>query len=919
MKSIFCLLLCSLCLSFIHAQGWERLYPHEFSSSSDRLFLTPMADGGFLMTEDIGFGANEENILIRLSPEGLVEWTQEQQATLGITRPVALPLGNGELLFIGKSGTTKLVKTNSNLDIQWSKTIPGASNYSFLWLKQTPGGYLIAGSTGNDFGATKIIKTDLDGNVIWDKTFQFGNYQAFTGMRYFHDLVSDSQGNVYVTGVEDFPYVPRLVKISSDGDSIFMRRYTQPALIYGMSSLTVVNDNRIVGSCNANVAVVDSNGALVGTIPQPACQIANTGDGNLFFAYGENSNLYIRKVTLGGTELWKSSSDLVWNMEWIRSLWPMPDGGAASIGWAFTGTHYNPYVIRTDADGITFHNLLQGEVFADLDENCTHNPGIDLPAKNLIVKVIKHQDTWYTMTDTAGHYELRLDTGAYLLRLQVPNALWKLCADSIPVTISAPNDTVQQDAAITSNTDCPWPEVTIGAPFLRRCFPSTYTINYANTGAETADSAAVRLTLDPFLELQTASIPYQQTGQQVYEFYIGSLPPLSQGSFTVTVLVDCDSTVLGQTHCTTAEMLISNPCLSNQLDTPVISVEAACEGDSVAFTLRNIGGASMPATAEFIVIEDLIVMREGLFQLDIQVDTVVKCPSDGSTFRMYAGQTPGDSPFFSTTAAIEGCNGPIQPGFWNMYPELYSVSAARDCQPNIGAYDPNDKQAVPVGYDEEHYIERGIPLEYTIRFQNTGTDTAFNIAIRDTLSPWLNPGSVRPGVSSHPYHWALLGQNVLEFKFDNILLPDSNVNLSGSNGYVRFLVEQHPGLPLETDVFNRAAIYFDYNPPVITNTTHHRVGKNFIKVSSWSPENPVMRLKAFPNPVLESATVELSNIPANSSLEWILSDVSGREVLNRTTTGGRLDIQRSGMPAGIYWLQVREKGRLLGNGKLVFY
>ncbi len=462
--------------------------------------------------------------------------------------------------------------------------------------------------------------------------------------------------------------------------------------------------------------------------------------------------------------------------------------------------------------------------------------------------------------------------------------------------------------------------MTIGAAFLRRCFPSTYSITYSNSGNVTADSATVRLTLDPFLDFQSATLPYTQTGPQVFEFFIGDLPPLVQGSFTVTVLVDCDSTVLGQTHCSTAEILITNPCPTTLVDMPIITVEADCAGDSVQFSVKNIGGAPMPDMAEFIVIEDLIVMREGSFQLDIQQDTLIKCPSDGSTYRMYAGQTPGEPPFFAPTAAIEGCNGPIQPGFWNMFPEFYPAWADRDCQPNIGAYDPNDKQAVPIGYGSESYIERGVPLDYMIRFQNTGTDTAFNIVIRDTLSAWLDPASVRPGAASHPYVWALLGQNVLEFKFENIMLPDSNVNLEGSQGFVKFFIEQKPDVPLETDIFNHAAIYFDFNAPIFTNTTHHRVGKDFVPtVSSWSPANPLVTLRAYPNPASESATVELGEVSPNAILDWTLSDATGRTALRQTTTGGHWDLRRDGLTPGIYWLQVREKGKLVGIGKLVIH
>ncbi len=919
MKSFCCVLLFLFSLqTATYAQGWERLYPLNLGLGYFTR-LAPMPDGGFLVTVDEETFNLPPHALVKLAPDGSLQWVQNQQDVLGMVKVQMLPAGNGDMLFFGRSGAgPRLVRTNANLDILWSKNYNGICSGCNLILRPTAGGYLLSAFFSNEYDPASIIKVNESGEEIWSKTFNFGNAQNFTGMRSLIDMVSDGQGNIYVSGVQDFPYAPMLAKISPAGSQIFLKTYTQPELIYGFN-LAVFNDNRILGSSTYVIGVLDSNGVVVDTITQGPCQMKASGDGNLLVGYSQNANMVLRKITLGSQEIWKTTADLIFNLEKVGSVWTLPDGGAVAIGQAFTGSSYDPYVVRVDANGNTFTNRIFGQVFLDFDGDCLDSPPDDQPASGLIVQAIQGDQTWYTATDASGNYGILLDTGTYLLRVMPPNALWQPCADSIPLTLDPVSDTLEQNVGVKSDFDCPWPEVSIGAALLRRCFSSAYTVTYSNNGSVTADSAVVRLTLDPFLELQSATWPYTQVSAQVYDFFVGDLSPLQQGSFQVTVLVDCDSTVLGQTHCSSVDISIANPCPSTLLDFPVITVEADCTGDSVAFTVQNIGGAPMASPAEFIVIEDLIVMREGAFQLGIQEDTLIRCPADGSTFRMYAGQASGELPFFSPTAAIEGCNGPVQPGFWNMFPEFYPAGSDRDCQPNIGAYDPNDKQGRPAGYDTEHYIAPGVDLDYTIRFQNTGTDTAFNIVVRDTLSPWLDPASVRPGPASHPYIWTLMGQNVLEFKFQNILLPDSNVNLAGSQGYFRFHVAQQPGIPLETDVFNRAAIYFDFNAPVITNTTQHRVGKNFIQVAVWTPADPLVTLRAFPNPASEGVTVELSEIEPGTVLEWTLCRLSGETALRRTTTGGRWDFRREQLPAGMYWLQVREKGKLIGVGKVMFY
>jgi uncharacterized repeat protein (TIGR01451 family) len=138
------------------------------------------------------------------------------------------------------------------------------------------------------------------------------------------------------------------------------------------------------------------------------------------------------------------------------------------------------------------------------------------------------------------------------------------------------------------------------------------------------------------------------------------------------------------------------------------------------------------------------------------------------------------------------------------------------------AYDPNDKQVYPRRSEQPpfnaNFTQFDERLEYAIRFQNTGTDTAFNIVIRDTLSADLDWATFLPGSASHPFEATLHDDGLLEFHFRHIMLPDSNVNEPGSHGYVNFTIKAKPGLDENTVIENEAGIYFDFNPPIVTNT-----------------------------------------------------------------------------------------------------
>lgn len=149
---------------------------------------------------------------------------------------------------------------------------------------------------------------------------------------------------------------------------------------------------------------------------------------------------------------------------------------------------------------------------------------------------------------------------------------------------------------------------------------------------------------------------------------------------------------------------------------------------------------------------------------------------------------------------------------------LYTASDTLD-QVLVCAFDPNDKAVTPKGIDTEGFIPLDQGLEYLIRFQNTGNDTAFTVTIRDQLDPNLDFNSVNPISSSHQPMDVNVDQNgQIKFIFENIMLPDSNVDNLGSQGFVKFSVSQLPNLLPNTPIVNTAGIYFDINPPVITNT-----------------------------------------------------------------------------------------------------
>lgn len=141
------------------------------------------------------------------------------------------------------------------------------------------------------------------------------------------------------------------------------------------------------------------------------------------------------------------------------------------------------------------------------------------------------------------------------------------------------------------------------------------------------------------------------------------------------------------------------------------------------------------------------------------------------------------------------------------------------------AYDPNDKTEIHGNDFNTRHIAEGEYLKYLIRFQNTGNDTAFTVYVRDTLSDKVDWNSLEMIAASHDYALQIREGNQLEWRFNKIMLVDSNTNEPASHGFIAYRIKPKNTLQTGDTVKNTASIYFDFNPPVITNTAHSVVSQ----------------------------------------------------------------------------------------------
>lgn len=142
------------------------------------------------------------------------------------------------------------------------------------------------------------------------------------------------------------------------------------------------------------------------------------------------------------------------------------------------------------------------------------------------------------------------------------------------------------------------------------------------------------------------------------------------------------------------------------------------------------------------------------------------------------------------------------------------------------AYDPNDKLVQPNYPNNYALIDED--LIYTIRFQNTGNAEAYDIVIKDNIDSNLDLSTFNYISSSHEDVLStFLKDDSIYFEFRNIFLPDSTTNFDASQGYVMYSIHPFEDIDENTIIENTAGIYFDFNPPIITNTTQNNMVSTF--------------------------------------------------------------------------------------------
>lgn len=850
--------------------------------------------GGFTLFEPGGPGNNQASVWIFDA-----NWSLQSQGTapaVGISDPLSnftRTTDNGYvitgLMSSSPNNRGRMVKLDSMGVMEWDSMHMAHSTYrGFGQVKSTPDGNVVVAISYPVSDSSHIQKRNLQGDLIWEvRERSKGDPQ----------ISVDGEGATWHLGMDaDSTLLYRLTKIDSSGNVLFSKDIFKPYDVGYRNRITMLSEG---------------GGFIVGA------------------ALGTWYDVVIR-IDENGNEIWRKQVNHLEQSEFFQ-IDTTEDRGCFVSGYKHQPTIGTsiPFAYRLDSLGNLAQNHLSGTAFLDKDQDCLLDSD-EYTVPNLVVEVQPGNE--FALTDALGTYRMNVDSGHLGLSIYSPfvSGILPLChpGDSIPLYFPNLQDTLGGiDIPITLEDSCPRMQVEITGLSMRVCNISPLHVTYTNISADSITNAHVDVTLDPKLIFQNASLPHTVIGSNQFRFALPTTFPFQQGSFTIQAILDCN-TSYNSSVCNTAHIYPDSGCpqVSPLWTGASLAVSGEClPGDSIQFRIENVGTGNMLAPTSFIIVEDDVLRYGGDVQLAMGMDTLIHIQGNGSTWGCFVDQVP-NHPFNSIPRVfVEACGQNSGGGYsfghvTNHQQDDLEPFHSIDCQIARSSCDPNVKIPHPMGTMSEHRISAADQLEYMIRFQNIGNDSAFRVVIQDQLPPELDMGTFAMLSSSHPYSLQFYPDRVVEWTFDPIALVDSVTDPVGSQGFVKFVIQQEPGNVPGTRIENEADIYFDHHGAITTNRTWNTVFESFDELLAVEVDEAVEEsgnaLEVYPNPV-ETTLHFRFQAHGYRDLRFELFDLNGRRLRDRRFHRAQaFSVECGDLPSGIFLYRLSSGGKSLSTGRV---
>jgi uncharacterized repeat protein (TIGR01451 family) len=735
-----------------------------------------------------------------------------------------------------------VVKLDMTGNIQWQKCLGGTGYDRAHSIQQTTdGGYIVAGHTNSNNGDVSgnngyydmwVVKLDYQGNILWQKCL------GGTGYDRAHSIQQTTDGGYIVAG---YTY-------SNNGD---------------------VSGNH--GDSDMWVVKLDPQGniqwqkCLGGTNWEEVWSVRQTTDGGYIVAGSTCSNDGDVSGNNGGSDMWEVKLDHQGNIQWQKclggtsddyaySIQQTTDGGYIVAGYTrsndgdvsgYNGGYSDMWVVKLDPHGdLLWQKCIGGTDWDEARYIEQIQDGGYLVA-GLSVIIGNQYDFFVVKLDILGNLQWQKHIGgttwdwAYSIKQTTDRGF----------IVAGWTNSINGDIIGNNGSEDMWVVKLIEPNISGRVFHDINENGMLDSGEQGAAGQMVKLEPGPIYTFTDNEGMYYfraDTGSHTISYV-----PYSYWYATGVELYDINlsqNQTIGTLHFGIKSRIDVNDLAG------YISVAIASVGFQTHYwlTCKNWGTVTASGTVNFEYDPLLTFITSTVAPASHTGNTLVfdydtLGPGVHRTIRADF-QVPGIQHFGDTLHSNAWIT-PLVPdtNIENNYDTIVHVI--------VGSYDPNDKTVSPAGYEQWGFVEHGQRLTYTIRFQNTGTYTAFTVVIRDTISSNLDLGTILFEAWSHNVIWEMHNDNEIYFIFNNILLPDSNVNEPESHGFIRYSISPKQGLADGTTATNTSYIFFDYNPAIVTNTTINTFVTN---MPVAKPIMEVLKTLVFPNP---SNDVVYINLP----------------------------------------------------------
>ncbi|HKR06808.1 MAG TPA: T9SS type A sorting domain-containing protein [Bacteroidia bacterium] len=825
----------------------------------------------------------------------------------------------------GTSWDYWVIKTDASGNIQWQNTIGGNDIDILYSIQQTnDGGYILGGysvsnisgdKTENSIGGADywIVKTDASGNILWQNTIG-GN-----GDDWLNCVKQTTDGGYILAGHS---------VSGSSGDK---------------SEINMGGDDYWIVKTDASGNIQWEN-TIGGNISDAIYSIQQTADGGYILGGWSTSGISGDKTenSNGGADYWIVKTDASGNIQWqntigglgldaLYSIEQTNDGGYILGGYSWSTISGDKtencigvddyWIVKTDASGnIQWQNTIGGNQQDELYSiQQTSDGGYilgGLSSSNISGDKTENSngglDYWIVKTDSVGNTQWQNSIGgsdrdAFRSIQQTANGGYILCGWS--------RSNISGDKMESSiGFDDYW-IVKLTDNFNSITGKLFFDAN-SNAIQDAGEPAVANKTVT---EINTGRFGFSQNTGVYY------VNVLDSGNFIISPDALNYYNLIPPNHSVYFSGIQQTDSLNDFAFQPTGVFNDLCVtitpmgnfranmNASYMINYENVGTTTLNGTVIFFPDNDVTFVSSNVTPTSVTTDSVVwnvgtLTPFQTGSILVTVHVIPGTpiGTLINSSVVIEPVTGDANTACnYNSW-EVFVT----------GAVDPN---AILVDRDTILTTELSSPpyLNYIIYFQNTGNDTAFNVKVLNPIDTnKLDIHSFEFVSSSHPVNIEYkIWERNLHFTFDNILLPDSNVNEPASHGFIRYRIKPLSTLVAGDSIKNKAAIYFDFNPPVLTDTVVTEIVLPTGVSSQWSVVSG--QLIVYPNPAGEELIVNSYSVMGKEAGIKIY-DLFGREVFQLQTSNFKLQtkIDVSRFSQGIYFVEVQSGEKIL-RGKFL--